>query len=155
MRAFCLVTAGRIDERRRISLALDEKRIELAQRGGVEAGPHFAGVTQLSVDVHAQQQGAEAFARATRVSVAANYHLLAPRALHLDPIPGPGAVVIVRIRRFAHRPLETERARLFEEFAAMTLNFRTDTHGADAVADDIAQQPLALPPGGAAPHRSR
>ena len=70
---------------------LDRQRVELAaqveQDVLVEAAAHIARIAQLAVPIiRAQQQRADAAARALRVGIAADHEFLAVTALELDPL---------------------------------------------------------------------
>ena len=112
VRALRLEAARRI-RRTAASLALAllaSSGASVAQRRLVEAGADLARIAQLAVVVDAEQQRAEARARALRVGVAADDHLLPLHALHLHPVARARAGGVDANRRACRRCLRA-RAR--------------------------------------------
>src|SRR6185369_17904501 len=138
------VPAWRIHEWRLALLAFDELLVQCRERVLVETGADLARVAELAAVVDAQQQSTESGARTLRLGKAADHHFLAARALHLDPVARPLAIVVERIGALADGAFEAQGAGLLEELFAVADCLRSDANGADAVADYAPQEPLAL-----------
>ena len=144
MRALRRISARRIYECRFRLLALFELGQELAQEFVVEAGADLAGIAKLAVVVITKQKCAETFARTLRIGEPADDHLLPLRAFDLHPLARTRSARVARVRFLADGALEAKLAGLLEKRIAAALHLGTDPDGAHALADDFAQQQLAL-----------
>ena len=128
MRAFCLVSARRIDERRRVLLQLVERASQRHQQAIVETGADLAGVAQLPAGlVHAKQQGAEAPPAPLRVGKSADDHFLPLRAFHLEPLARSHTVAIQRVRSLGHGAFQAKVACLRQELLPRAEIFHPET----------------------------
>src|SRR5690349_181793 len=91
-----------------------QTRMHGAELLAVEAGAHLSCIVQTAVvSVHADQQGADAFAACRRICVPSDHELLALAALELDP--GTAAAGGVgRMPALADQALDPVHASLFE-----------------------------------------
>src|SRR5687767_11495724 len=109
----------------------------------VEAGADLAGIHQLArLLVHAQDDRAEARARAFRRGIAGDDEVLPQPALELDPALG-AAGGVDRFRLLADQPFEAELARVLEHLGGAAGQVLAEAH-AIAAFEHFLQARLAL-----------
>src|SRR5262249_25130834 len=122
-----------------------EAPVQVAQEIVVKTGADAPGVAQAASRLlHAQEERAEAHARALRIAEAADHEFLARRALHLEPV---GAASRARERRapLAHDAFEPALARLREEGFSLPDHVLADAqHGGIAAADESHERAFSL-----------